>query len=77
MIFTNTKDVLNYIRKYMLVNDIPIKTLAEKLQKSNSNVSEMLRQTNIKLNTLSDICNALDLHLEINFIPKDDTRQVG
>lgn len=72
MIYTNTKDVLLYIRQYMIGKNISIGELAQKMNKNNSAVSELFRQSNISLEKLNEICKALNLEMEININPKDN-----
>jgi len=70
MIYTNTKAVFIAIRQVMIAKDIKIKDLAEKLCKSQSSVSSLFSQKNISLDTLDEICQAIDCQLEINIVPK-------
>lgn len=71
MIYNNTKEILLYIRQYMIGKDISINELAQKMGKTHSAVSGLFRQPNISLEKLNEICNALNLELEINMLPKD------
>lgn len=74
MIYINTKKLLIYIKQLMLEKDISIKDLACKMNKTQSAMGQMLRQDNITLESLNDICKALDYKLEINIInDKSDT----
>lgn len=75
MLYTNTKDLLIYIKQQMLAREISIKDLAIKMNKSQSATGQMLRQKNISLESLNDICKALDYQLEINILDnnKSDT----
>ena len=74
MLYTNTKDLLIYIKQQMLAREISIKDLSIRMNKSQSATGQMLRQTNISLESLNDICKALDYQLDINIIAnKNDT----
>ena len=73
MIYTNTNNLLIYIRQQMLARKISIKELSDRMHKSQSATGQMLRQNNITLESLNDICKALDYELEINIINKSDT----
>lgn len=68
MIYTNTKNILIYIKQQMLAKEISIKDLSLKMNKSQSATGQMLRQKNITLDSLNDICQALDYQLEINIV---------
>ena len=73
MIYSNTQDLLTEIRKKMLDEKINIKELANRMNKSPSAVSMALKQKNISIESLNDICQAMNLNIDINFIKKDDT----
>ena len=76
MIYTNTNDLLIYIRQQMLARKISIKELSNRMNKSQSATGQMFRQSNITLESLNDICNSLGYQLEINLIfdkSKSDT----
>ena len=68
MIYTSTKDVLIYIKQQMLARGITIKDLADKMDLTQSAVGQKHRQKNITLDSLNDICKALDYQIEINII---------
>ena len=67
------RDLLTEIRKKMLDEKINIKELANRMNKSPSAVSMALKQKNISIESLNDICQAMNLNIDINFIKKDDT----
>ena len=73
MLYSNTQDLLTEIRKKMLDEEINIKELANRMNKSPSAVSMALKQKNISIESLNDICQAMNLNIDINFIKKDDT----
>lgn len=59
------------VRQTMLANDIKIKDIATKLNKSQSAVSAMFAQSNISLDSLNDICQAIGCQLVIDIVPID------
>lgn len=69
MTYTNTKNVMLAVRQTMLAKDIKIKDIATKLNKSQSAVSAMFAQSNISLDSLSDICQAIGCQLVIDIVP--------
>lgn len=69
MTYTNTKNVMLAVRQTMLAKDIKIKDIATKLSKSQSAVSAMFAQSNISLDSLNDICQAIGCQLVIDIIP--------
>ncbi|EGC75562.1 hypothetical protein HMPREF0490_00761 [Lachnospiraceae bacterium 6_1_37FAA] len=73
MLYSNTQDLLTEIRKKMLDEKINIKELANRMNKSPSAVSMAFKQKNISIESLNDICQAMNLNIDINFIKKDDT----
>ena len=73
MLYSNTQDLLTEIRKKMLDEKINIKELANRMNKSPSAVSMALKQKNISIESLNDICQAMNLNIDITFIKKDDT----
>ncbi len=74
MICKSTKELLAEIKKYMNLNDIQMKDLAVSMHKSQQSVSQIFQNGNPKCNTLFDICNALNLDLDINLYDKSDTK---
>ena len=70
MLYSNTQDLLTEIRKKMLDEKINIKELANRMNKSPSAVSMALKQKNISIESLNDICQAMNLNIDINFIKK-------
>lgn len=68
MKYTNTPELLKMIKVKMINDDIKIKDLAVSMGKSQSAASSIMRQTNISLDSLKEICDALnyDLDIEIN-----------
>lgn len=70
MSYHTSKELLADIKKYMDLEDIQVKDLAARLNKSSQSVSQYFKNGNPNCNTLIEICNALGLQIEIN---KSDT----
>lgn len=70
MQYTNTQDILIYIRQLMVAKHITIKELAQHMSKTSGATSALLKQTNISLETLNDICKALECDLYIDIKKK-------
>lgn len=68
MICNNTKELLAEIKKYMVLHDIQIKDLAINMRKSHQSVSQIFQNGNPKSNTLFEICDALNIKIDISFI---------
>lgn len=66
MKYINTPELLKMIRANMIKDDIKIKDLATLMDKSQSAASSIMRQTNISLDSLKEICDALNYDLDIN-----------
>lgn len=66
MLHQTSKELLAEIKKYMDINEVQIKDLAVRINKSPQSVSQYFNNGNPNCNTLIDICNALDLKIEIN-----------
>ena len=65
MSIQTSKELLAEIKKYMELEDIQVKDLAVRLNKSPQSVSQYFKNGNPSCNTLIDICNALGLPIEI------------
>lgn len=74
MVCKNTKELLAEIKKYMMLNDIQLKDLAISMGKSHQSVSQIFQNGNPKSNTLFEICDALNIKMDITFI--DDSSLV-
>ena len=57
MKYTNTPELLKMIKVKMINDDIKIKDLAVSMGKSQSAASSIMRQTNISLDSLKEICS--------------------
>ena len=68
MICKNTKELLAEIKKYMMLNDIQLKDLAINMGKSHQSVSQIFQNGNPKSSTLFEICDALNIKMDISFI---------
>ena len=66
MSYHSSKELLADIKKYMDLEDIQVKDLAARLNKSSQSVSQYFKNGNPNCSTLIEICNALDLKIEIN-----------
>lgn len=68
MLCNNTQAIFKQIRHIMLDKDITITELSNRMQKSTQAVSNVFRQDNVSINMLLDICNALNLELDISIV---------
>ena len=71
MIYKNTKELLSEIKRIMDLNDIQQKDLCVLMNKSQQSISQIFKINNPKCNTLFEICNALNLQMDINFVKKE------
>ena len=65
MKYINTPELLKMIRANMIKDDIKIKDLATLMDKSQSAARSIMRQENISLDSLKEICDALNYDLDI------------
>lgn len=72
MIYTNTEEIFLHIRKLMLSEKVTVTELAKRLNKSQPATSALLKQKNVSLDTLKDICDALNCKIEINISKIED-----
>lgn len=72
MICNTTKELLAEIKKYMDINDIQMKDLAINMNKSSQSISQYFQNGNPKCSTLFDICNSLNIQLDINLVTKSN-----
>ena len=73
MICSTPKELLAEIKKYMDLHDIQIKDLAVNMKKSQQSVSQIFQNGNPKCSTIFEICEALDVSIDINFKNKSGT----
>lgn len=72
MVYTTTNDLLIYIRQQMIAKHITVKKLAERMNKTSGATSALLKQSNISLETLNEICKAINCQLDISIVPIED-----
>lgn len=72
MICSTPKEMLVEIKRYMDLNDIPIKDLAVRMDTSPQNVSKKFKNENPTLKSIYEICNALNV--KIDFSVKDTNK---
>lgn len=70
----NTKQILLKIKTIITEKEIKKKDLAQKLNLSQSALTSRLNQDNISIEALLEICNALNIDMNISFINKDDAK---
>ena len=75
MICRTTKELLAEIKKYMDLNDIQMKSLAVNMDRPAQSISQYFNNGNPTCNSLFEICNALNIELDVNILPKGDTTQ--
>lgn len=75
MICISSKELLAEIKKYMDLHDIQIKDLAINMKKSHQSVSQIFQNGNPKCSTLFEICDALNVNIDITLKNKSDTTQ--
>lgn len=76
MIYNNTPNLMRYLKQIKVGKDISNKELASKLNRTEGAVSGLFSQSNITLDKLHDICEALNCDIDITFIDKkSDTTQ--
>lgn len=69
----STKELLAEIKKYMDLNDIQMKDLAIRMNKSQQSISQIFQVANPKCNTLIELCDVLGLQIDISSNNKSDT----
>lgn len=74
MICISSKELLAEIKKYMDLHDIQIKDLAINMKKSHQSVSQIFQNGNPKCSTLFEICDALNVNIDITLKNKSDTQ---
>jgi len=71
MIYSTSKELLSEIRHVMYLKDITMKELAHRLNVSQQTVSAIFKKSNPYISTVIEICNALDINMDIKFIDND------
>lgn len=74
MVCNTSKELLAEIKKYMDLNSIQMKELATNMGKSQQNISQYFNNGNPKCSTIFEICNALNVNIDINLINKSGTK---
>lgn len=70
MEYKNGQELLVEIRKIMALRNIQMKELAIMMNKSQQSVSQIFKTANPKYSTLLEICQALDVNLDITLVYK-------
>lgn len=73
MIYYSGKEVLAEIKRIMDIEGISMKELAFRLNKSQQALSRIFKTANPRFSTLVDMCNALNIKIDISFYNKSDT----
>jgi predicted XRE-type DNA-binding protein len=71
---TTTKQLLAAMKYAMTLNQIQQKTVATNLGKSNQSISQFFITANPQCNTIFDMLAAMNLSMEVRFVPKDDAQ---
>lgn len=66
------KELMAEIRRRMILKDVQMKELAALMDTTQQNMSNIFRNANPKYSTLLQICEALNLDIEIKFMDKKD-----
>lgn len=66
------KELMAEIRHKMILKDIQMKELAALMDTTQQNMSNIFRNANPKYSTLLQICEVLNLDLDINLADKKD-----
>ena len=69
MIYRTPEDLIIYIKMQMISQNISLKELSKILNTTPSSLANTFKTKNPRLSTLYQICNALNL--DINIIPRD------
>ena len=73
MVCSTPKELLAEIKKYMDLHDIQIKDLAVYMKKSQQSVSQIFQNGNPKCSTIFEICEALNIYINVDLKNKSDT----
>lgn len=66
------KELMAEIRRIMIVKDIQMKGLAALMNTTQQNMSNIFKNANPKYSTLLQICEVLNLDMDIEFVDKKD-----
>lgn len=67
----NINELFKLVKHIMIDEEISQQELSNRLSKSKQATSNIFKQSNISINTLQDICNAMDCQLVIDIVPND------
>ena len=70
MIYTDTKSLMLYLKQLKVGREVNNKELASRLNCSQGAISGLFSQSNITIEKLNALCNALDYGIDITFIDK-------
>lgn len=73
MVINNTRQILIELQKIMIEKGIKKKELSDKISLSSSALTSRFNQDNISIDSLLEICNGLDVCMDISFSNKDDS----
>lgn len=71
MKYTDTHSLLTYLNYKMDLDGVTKAELARRLNKTRGSVQGIFQHDNTTLETLNDMCKALNYDLEIEFVKKD------
>ncbi|MCC2879473.1 helix-turn-helix transcriptional regulator [Enterocloster sp. OA13] len=71
MIYNTPKELLSEIKHIMDLRDIPMKDLASRLNVSQQTVSKIFGKSNPQLSTVLQICEALNIAMDIKFVDNE------
>lgn len=74
MVINNTRQILIELQKIMIEKGIKKKELSDKIGLSSSALTSRFNQDNISIDSLLEICDGLDVCMDISFYNKDDTK---
>lgn len=74
MVINNTHQILIELQKIMIEKGIKKKELSDKIGLSSSALTSRFNQDNISINSLLEMCDGLDICMDISFSNKDDTK---
>ena len=75
MICSTPRELLTLIKYQMDINDISQKEIAITLGKNPRSISQYFCNGNPSCQTIMDLLSAMNLSMDINFVPKSDTKE--
>ena len=73
MVINNTRQILIGLQKIMIEKGIKKKELSDKIGLSSSAITSRFNQDNISIDSLLEMCDGLDICMDISFSNKDDS----